>query len=185
MLKTIIGSVVLLLLVICVVSGIGYTKYRMMTALRPPAPEHPEIVEFASPELTSIRNSTTTVGTILAPRSLQLRTEVVGSVSKLSFASGQVVDDGQILLELDSSVEKAQLAGAQAAMEIAESTLKRTQQAAKLRAISELELEQATAIKSQAGADVMRLEAIISKKTMKAPFCARVGLFDIERTHIP
>ncbi len=180
MLKTIIGSVVLLLVVIGVVSAIGYTKYRMMTALRPPAPEHPEIVEFARPELVSIRNGTTTVGTILAPRSLQLRTEVVGTVSKLSFTSGQVVDDDQLLLELDSSVEQAQLAGAQAVLEIAESTLKRTQEAANLRAISELELEQATAIKSQAGADVMRLEAIIRKKTLKAPFCARVGLFEIQ-----
>ena len=163
MLKTFIGSGLLLLVVIGVVSAIGTTKYRMMTAPRPPAPEHPEIVVFDKPKLVSIRNSTTTVGTILAPRSLQLRTEVVGTVSKLSFTSGQVVDDGQLLVELDSSVEEAQLAGAQAAMEIAESTLKRTKQAANLRAISELELEQASAIMSQAKADVTRLKAIIRK----------------------
>lgn len=180
MLKTFIGSGLLLLVVIGVVSAIGTTKYRMMTAPRPPAPEHPEIVVFDKPKLVSIRNSTTTVGTILAPRSLQLRTEVVGTVSKLSFTSGQVVDDGQLLVELDSSVEEAQLAGAQAAMEIAESTLKRTKQAANLRAISELELEQASAIMSQAKADVTRLKAIIRKKTLKAPFCARAGLFDIQ-----
>ncbi len=180
MLKTIVGSVVLVLVVIGVLAGIGYKKYKLMTAPPPPNVEHPEMVVFAKPEPVTIRKSTTTVGTVLAPRSVQLRTEVSGTVSSMSFTPGQVVDADQLLLKLDTSVEEAQLAGAQAMMKIAESTLKRTKQAAELRALSELELEQAAAIMSQAKADVMRLEATIRRKTLRAPFCARAGLFDIQ-----
>jgi membrane fusion protein, multidrug efflux system len=180
MLKSIAGSVLLILLVLSVLAGIGFKKYQMMTAPPPPHVEHPEMVVFAKPESASIRKSTTTVGTVLAPRSVQLRTEVSGTVANMSFAPGQVVDADQLLLKLDTSVEEAQLAGAQAAMKIAESTLKRTKQAADMRAISELELEQASAIMSQARADVMRLEATIRKKTLRAPFCARAGLFEIQ-----
>ena len=180
MLKTITGSVVLVLVVLGILAGIGYKKFLMMTAPPPPNIEHPEIVVFAKPEPVTMRQSTTTVGTVLAPRSVQLRTEVSGTVSEMSFTAGQVVDADQLLLKLDTSVEEAQLAGASAAMKIAESTLKRTKQAADVRAISELELEQASAIMSQAKADVMRLEATIRKKTLRAPFCARAGLFDIQ-----
>jgi len=180
MLKNLIGSIVLLLVVFGVGAAIAFQKYKMMTASPPPNEERPEIVVFDRPEPVSMRKSTTTVGTILAPRSVQLRTEVVGTVSEMTFEPGQIVDADQTLLKLDTSVEEAQLAGAQAAMKIAESTLNRSKQAADVRAISELELEQAAAILSQAKADVMRLKAIIRKKTLRAPFCARAGLFDIQ-----
>jgi membrane fusion protein (multidrug efflux system) len=92
-----------------------------------------------------------------------------------------VVQENQLLLKLDTSVEEAQLAGAEAVQKIAESTFNRTQKAADARAISELELEQATALLSQAKADVMRINAIIRKKTLRAPFLAKAGLFDIQK----
>jgi len=179
-LKTVFGSILLISIVLGVGAAIAYKKYTMMTTPPPDNPEHPVAVFFGHSEPLSMRNSTTTVGTVLAPRSIQLRTEVVGSVSELAFAPGDKVKKGQLLLKLDTSVEEAQLAGAMAAMTIATSTLKRTQDAANLRAISELELEQASAVMKVAESDVLRLEATIKKKTLKAPFDARAGLFDIQ-----
>jgi len=179
-LKTVLSSLVLILIVLGVGAAIGYTKYLMITAPPPFVPEHPEIVIFATPEIVTLRNTTTSVGTILAPRSIQLRTEVVGTVSKMSFHPGETVEAKQVLLTLDASVEEAQLQGAQAMLDIATSTLERTKQAAKLRAISELELDQALATMSQANADVLRLKSIISKKTLLAPFRAQAGLFEIQ-----
>lgn len=180
MLKTVFGSVLLIGTVLGVGAAIGFKKYKMMTAEPPPNPERPEVVEFDYPEPVSMRNSTTTVGTILAPKSVQLRTEVVGTVAQLAFSPGDTVTKGQLLLKLDTSVEEAQLAGAMALLKIAKSTLKRTQEAANARAISELELEQASATMSQAESDVLRLEATIRKKTLRAPFDARAGLFEIQ-----
>jgi membrane fusion protein (multidrug efflux system) len=180
MLKTVFGSILLISIVLGVGAAIGYKKYKMMTALPPEIPEHPEIVGFDYPLPVTMRNSTTTVGTVLAPKSVQLRTEVVGTVSDLAFSPGDAVSEGQTLLKLDTSVEEAQLAGAMAVLKIAKSTLKRTTEAASMRAISELELEQASAIMSQAESDVLRLQATIKKKTLKAPFAARAGLFEIQ-----
>jgi membrane fusion protein, multidrug efflux system len=180
MLKTVLGSILLIAIVLGVGAAIGYKKFKMMTAEPPPNLEHPEVVGFDHPEPVSMRSSTTTVGTVLAPRSVQLRTEVVGTVSELAFAPGDKVSEGQLLMKLDTSVEEAQLAGAVSAMKFATSTLKRTQEAANQRAISEAELEQASAIMKQSESDVLRLQAIIKKKTLKAPFDARAGLFDIQ-----
>jgi membrane fusion protein, multidrug efflux system len=154
-------------------------KLAMMSAPPPPFAEQPESVRFASPEMVSLRQSTTAVGTVLAPRSVQLRTEVAGTVASVTFQAGSEVKEGDLLLKLDTSVEEAQLASAEAAKKIADSTFKRTQQAANVRAISDLELEQASSALAQASAEVLRLNAVIRKKTIRAPFLAKAGLFDI------
>jgi membrane fusion protein (multidrug efflux system) len=64
-------------------------------------------------------------------------------------------------------------------MQIAESTFQRSQKAAAANAISELELEQSAAMLAQTRAEIARLEAIIRKKTLSAPFRAKVGLSDL------
>lgn len=179
MIKTIIGSFALITIVIGIGAAIGYQKYRMMSAPPPANEERPEIVVYANPKKVTIRQTSTAVGTILARRSLQLRTEVVGTISEITFTSGQIVNKNQVLLKLDTSVEEAQLQSAEAAEEIAKSTLARNVQAAEAKAISDLELEQSKALWSQAKAEVMRLKAIINKKTLRAPFDARAGLFDV------
>jgi membrane fusion protein (multidrug efflux system) len=83
------------------------------------------------------------------------------------------------LVQFDTSVEQAQLQSAQASKKIADSTFRRTREAAQVNASTQLELEQAEATVAQADAEVLRLKAVIRKKTLRAPFRARVGLFDI------
>jgi membrane fusion protein (multidrug efflux system) len=179
MLKTIFGSVVLIAIVVGSGALIARQKILMMTTPPPPFQEQPEIVNFATTHLVSIRHRTTAVGTALAPRSIQLRTEVVGTVSEIGITSGEKVHTGKLLLKLDTSVEDAQLDSAIAALDIAESTAERTKKAADAKAISVSELEQANALTKQATAEVKRLKAIIRKKTLLAPFDARAGLFDV------
>lgn len=171
-----------ILLVLCVGGSIGLIFYRRMKAdsiPQPPPVEFPERVGAVAAEPIQTRASATAIGTVLAPRSIQIRTELVGTISKISFSPGQTVEEGAELLQLDTSVEQAQLASAKAMQRIAESTYKRSKQAAESRAISELELEQSEAALAQSKAEVQRLEAIIAKKTIKAPFRAKSGIFDL------
>jgi membrane fusion protein (multidrug efflux system) len=121
------------------------------------------------------------IGTVLAPQSIVLSNEIPGTVSKLSFQSGDEVTLNQKLVELDASVERARLKSAEARVKIAESTLTRTRQAAMNRAVSELEVEEAEAAYTQAAAEIVELEATIAKKTLVAPFPARIGL---SNTHV-
>ncbi|MEQ1825825.1 MAG: efflux RND transporter periplasmic adaptor subunit [Pirellula sp.] len=179
MLKSLIGSALLLATVVGIAYFIAKQKHLMMSAPPPPNQEQPVMVVFASAEPITLRQSATAVGTILAPRSLQLRTEVVGTVEKITFKSGDKVTQNQVLLKLDTSVEEAQLLSATAAKKMAESARDRTEKAASVKAISELEVEQVIALAVQAQAEVMRLEALIRKKTLRAPFNARAGLFDV------
>jgi membrane fusion protein (multidrug efflux system) len=179
MLKTTLGSILLLAAVIGIGFFIGRQKYLMMTAPPVVPSEQPVMVVFKKVEPTILRQSATAVGTVLAPRSLQLRNEVVGTISEIKFQPGDEVVEDQVLLKLDTSVEAAQLLSAQAALDMSKSALDRTKKAASTKAISELEFDQVLAQSLQADAEVKRLEALIRKKTLKAPFNARAGLFDL------
>ncbi len=176
----VVGSITVVLLTFGVLGAVAYLKYMSVkqAMAAPPPPESPVAVTFVNAQPTSFRRSTTTIGTVRAPQSIQLRTELTGVITNIPMVSGSIVNAGDLLVQLDDSIEQAQLKGAMAAKRIAESTLRRNREAARLQAITELEVEQAEASLAQAQAEIERLQAVIAKKTLKAPFKARVGLFD-------
>lgn len=179
-LRAIVGSVLLLVIVVGAGAALAFIKYSSIRAQMsaPPRPEAPESVNVASVQSVTTRMSTTSIGTVAAVRWITLENEVAGSISKFSVKSGEIVEKGQVLLELEKSVETAQLQFAQARQRIAESTFRRTQLAGEAKALTELEVEQTAAEVEQAKAEVARLQATIDKKTLRAPFRARVGLIN-------
>lgn len=176
-----LGSLALILVTIGILAGLGMYKYRTIQAAAsaPLPPEMPIAVMVAPVEMQSYRQSATMIGTILAPRSITVSNELPGTVAELALTSGEVVEADQVLVRLDTSVEKAQLAAAQARLELAKSTLQRLKSTAS--AISKLELDEAVAHYSEAIAAEAELAARIGKQTIRAPFRARAGLSD---THL-
>ena len=178
--KTFLGSLTVLLSVVALAFGVYFLKYRVLATVAAPQEAHPTPVVFAKPQSTKLRSNTTLVGTVVAPRMLQLKTETVGTVESIYFQSGDIVKPGQVLVELDTSVEKAMLASARAAERIADSTYRRIKQAMEVQALSESDLDQTEAQLAQARAEVARIEAVIGRKVLVAPFEARAGVFDIQ-----
>jgi len=125
------------------------------------------------------RGSTTAIGTVLATRSITLRNELPGTVRWVGLKSGQVVEAGTVLVALDVSVEEAELRALEARAELAETTLERTQRMAARQAVSAIELDNARAERDVALAEIARLRAVIARKTIRAPFRARVGIADV------
>lgn len=175
-----LGSTTLVLCTLAAIGGLAFYKYNQVQAAMkmPPPPEQPiSVVVDVATEL-SFRQQTTMIGTILSPRSIMLSNEVPGTVSAIHFAPGQIVEQGQLLVELDTSVERAQLDAAKARRSIAESVFKRTREAAMTQAVTPSELDEATAQLAQATAEVEELQAVIQRKTLTAPFRAKIGLAD-------
>ncbi|MFO1065191.1 MAG: biotin/lipoyl-binding protein [Pirellulales bacterium] len=115
------------------------------------------------------RLHTTVTGTVLANQSVSLSNEIAGTVSKVGFEPGDVVEKDQVLIELDTSVERAQPESSSARAQIAASNLKRTCRRAVERS-TVAEVEEADAQFQQAAADVQQLEAVIAKKTCELRF---------------
>jgi membrane fusion protein (multidrug efflux system) len=123
--------------------------------------------------------TTTAIGTIRALRSVTLRNELPGTVRTVRLTPGQVVEPGTVLVALDVTVERASLRALQAQADLAATVLARTQALADDGAASREELDRARAERDVALAEIARLEAVIERKTIRAPFRARVGISDV------
>ena len=142
-------------------------------------PEPVELVTLAKAEARAHRQSTTAVGTVLALQSITLKNELPGTVKQVSLNPGQIVEAGQVLVALDVSVELADLEAQQAEAALAQTTLERLERLKQHQAVSQEEVDQARAQRDVAQAHIARTKAIIAKKTIRAPFRARVGITDV------
>ena len=142
-------------------------------------PEPIEVVAEAVAEAREYRAGATAIGTVVATRSITLRNEVAGTVRRAPLTSGEVVEAGRLLIALDVSVEEAELAALEARSDLAQATLERMERMAQRRAASAIELDNARAERDVAQAEIARLKAIIARKTIRAPFRARVGIADV------
>jgi membrane fusion protein (multidrug efflux system) len=175
-----IAPTLLLLVVICTGVGLGVWKYlsivqAMAASANPPEPV--ETIETAVAKPREYRRSTTAIGTVMALRSITLRNEIAGTVRQVALTPGQVVESGALLVALDTSVEEAELKAQEAQAALAETVLARTRKAG--RALSEENLDHTVADRDIAVAQVARTKAIIARKTIRAPFRARVGIADV------
>jgi membrane fusion protein, multidrug efflux system len=122
-----------------------------------------------------------TTGTVMATRFATLQNEVEGTITEMRMTSGQVVEEGQLLLSLDTSVEAAELRAAQARQKLAEIRFERVKRNAANNAASADEMSEAQATLDAAIAASQQLQAVIDRKTIKAPFKATLGIVDLQK----
>lgn len=167
-----------------IVIGAGLAVWKQATAEETAAaagnqPEPSEVIRVDTAVEREHRGTTTSIGTVLATRSITLRNEVPGTVSHARLVPGQVVATGAVLVALDVSVEEAELKALQARAQLAETTLGRVERMAERRAVSAIELDRARADRDVVHAEIERVRAIIARKTIRAPFRARIGISDV------
>ncbi len=117
-----------------------------------------------------------TIGSIAAVQGAELAAEEPGRIAKIGVESGAKVEKGQILIELDTGVEEANLKGALARLEQARQNLVRVNNLKSQSATSAATLEEAQSRVRQADAEVGSLQATINRKKIAAPFSGRVGI---------
>jgi len=121
------------------------------------------------------------VGTLLAIEGVEVAPEVGGIVSDYYFDSGQDVKKGEKLVQLDISVEEADLKNNKALLKEAELNLERQSSLVKRQVTSQATLDSALAKRDSAQANVQRIEALIAQKTITAPFAGQLGLRRVEK----
>jgi membrane fusion protein (multidrug efflux system) len=142
-------------------------------------PEPMESITVSAARKAEHRQVSTAIGTVTALRSITLQNEVSGTVRAVNLKPGQVVDAGTVLVLLDVSVERAEIAELEARAALATTLYERLQAANTNRSISQVELDRAKAEMQVANAQIARTKAIIARKTIRAPFRAVVGISDV------
>jgi membrane fusion protein (multidrug efflux system) len=177
-----IGSSLLLVIVVASGAGLAVWKYGTLqesAAATAHQPEAMEAVTVAAAKEVEHHQSATSIGTVLALRSITLRNELPGTVSQVRITPGEIVEAGALLVALDVSVEEAEKKAQEAQAALARTVLDRRHALHQDLAAAQEEVDRARADLDVAQAQIARTKAIIARKTIRAPFRARVGLADV------
>lgn len=136
----------------------------------------PTVVEAAEVRIGPVEITTEAVGTLLSNESVVLQPEVTGRVVGINFDEGRPVRLGQILIELDSSIERAQLAQEEADLALARSNFERARDLRRSNAGTQRALDEAQAQLRTAESAIELAKARLAKLTLTAPFDAVAGL---------
>jgi membrane fusion protein (multidrug efflux system) len=158
--------------------GLAWIKYgqiqRDIAMFSQPMPA--PTVESASVALRRWEPTLDAVGSVAAVQGVEVSNQVAGQVKELRFDSGARVSAGEVLLVLDSDVDEADLEGLRAAERLATVKLQRNSSLLKGRAVSQGDFDESTAALDQARALVKAKQALIDKKTVRAPFDGQLGI---------
>lgn len=139
----------------------------------------PETVSTRRAEEQTWERTLNAVASVVSAKGVSLANEVPGVVLALHFDSGDVVKQGQVLVELDSRVERAQLAAVNARLELANTSLARSQSLVERGVVAQATVDADQATFKSLTAEQAGLQAQIQKKTIRAPFAGKLGLRQI------
>jgi RND family efflux transporter MFP subunit len=124
--------------------------------------------------------SLTAVGTLRAERGVDIATQVEGVVRSIPFNSGQEVREGALLVQIDDSVEQAELKSAQADHRRFSADYERNRELVQRGAVARAVFESSLAQRDTAAALIERIKAQIAKKAILAPFTGKLGIRRID-----
>jgi membrane fusion protein (multidrug efflux system) len=162
-----------------VIAGLGFVKFRQIKAamavyasFQPP----PEAVTTIIARQESWPTTITAIGTVAAVRGVTVSADLPGIVETIAFDSGDSVKQGDVLVQLDTRQEQAQLSAAEAQRDLARANLQRMRSLIEQRIVAQAEYDQAEAAFKQAEATGVEIRATIGRKTIRAPFSGVLGI---------
>lgn len=167
-----------ILLAAAIIAGLGYFKIRQVQAaikahtFAPP----PEAVTTLVAKQETWPSTFSVVGTMAAVHGVTISADLPGTVDKIAFDSGRFVKQGEVLVQLDTRQERAQLASMEAARDLAKINHARLQQLVNEGVISRMDYDKASADQRQTEANTAEIRAMIERKTILAPFSGVLGI---------
>jgi membrane fusion protein (multidrug efflux system) len=154
----------------------GFGQFSAMAAEGARAVMPPTVVT-ATPARPEVWETTlTATGSVVTMQGVTLGSELAGKVTRIAFESGANVKAGDVIVQLDTSSEEAQLRSAEAGVTLAKINVQRARDLRAQSTIAQSELDSAEAQIQQAAAQADNIRSVIAKKTIRAPFSGRLGI---------
>jgi membrane fusion protein, multidrug efflux system len=171
--------ILMLALVTLLIASLGFVKFRQIktamaqgSSFQPP----PEAVTTVVAKQETWPGTLNVIGTAAAVQGVTVSADLPGTVDRIAFDSGKPVNAGEVLVELDTRQERAQLAAMEAQRDLARINFGRMQQLVKEGVIAQTEFDNATAQQKATEAQVGEIRATIARKTIRAPFSGILGI---------
>ena len=136
-------------------------------------------VEVAKVAVTSLQDDAQAVGTLKSRQSVMLRPEVAGRVVQIAFADGARVRKGQLLVQLDDVLQKAELSQAQAQVSVARANMTRNQELVAQNFVARRVLDESAASLQVAEAQLALAQARLARMRIVAPFDGTLGIRNV------
>jgi len=169
----------MLAIVLLVVASLGFVKYRQISAAMAGNKGFtmpPEAVTTVIAARSEWATTLDAVGSVAPVQGVTLGADLPGVVDGIGFVSGTHVDKDQVLLTLDTRQERAQLASAEAGLELARLSMDRSKKLLAQSAIAQADFDLVSAQYKQAEAATQEMQAAIDRKTIRAPFAGIAGI---------
>lgn len=171
-----LGAVIVVVLILAAIKFNSiYTQIQQFKAPKPAV--NVEVVESRRQPWQRLLPA---IGTLTASQGIDLSVELAGTVSDVQFRSGEKVSKGQPIVLLDSEIEQASLAAAEADLHLANVEFKRARSLIDTQAISRSEFDRLNAESQKAAAAVQQLKASLAKKRILAPFSGTIGIRQVD-----
>jgi len=137
-------------------------------------------VEVAQVQTLRLQDDAQAVGSLRSRQSVMLRPEVSGRIARLAFQEGARVRRGQLLVQLDDTLQQAELSQAQAQLSIAQANLRRNQELVAANFVAQRVVDEGAAAVQVAQAQVALAQARLERMRVVAPFDGTVGLRQVD-----
>jgi membrane fusion protein (multidrug efflux system) len=171
--------IVMLVVTFTVIAALGFVKFKQVqtaiaqgASFQPP----PEAVTTLVAQSESWPATLSAIGTVAAVQGVTVSADLPGTVARVAFESGRGVRKGDVLAELDTRQERAQLAAIEAQQELARLNYNRLKGLLADRVISQAEFDRAAADQKETDARLGEVHATIERKTIRAPFDGVLGI---------
>jgi membrane fusion protein, multidrug efflux system len=166
-------------IVLVVLSALGFVKFKQVqsavqasSSFQPP----PEAVTSVIAKEEQWPSTMEIIGTIEAVQGVTVSADLPGTVDRINFDSGKWVKQGDVLVELDTRQERAQLASLEAERDLARINYNRQKQLVDAGVVSQQDFDKAAADQKDTEAKVAEVKATIERKTIQAPFSGLLGI---------
>lgn len=171
---------ILMLVVLAVIlGGLGFIKFRQVEVAIAQGANFqmpPTAVTTVVAQKETWPSTLTVIGTAAAIQGVTVSADLPGTIDKIHFESGQWIHEGDVLVELDTRQERAQVANLEAQRDLARINYDRAQELVKAGVISRSDYDNAAAQQKATEAQVGDIKAAIARKTIRAPFTGLLGI---------
>ncbi|HEV2161658.1 MAG TPA: efflux RND transporter periplasmic adaptor subunit [Stellaceae bacterium] len=174
--KRMIIMLALAAVVLIIIFGYEAFKSYMISKFMRSFANPPQTVSTIVATTQEWQPTTTAVGSLRAVNGADLSLEVAGVVDKIYFDSGNDVSAGTVLMTLRSEDDVAKLHALQATADLDAINLARDEKQLKVNAVSKAQVDTDSATLRNAQAQVAEQQAVVDKKTLRAPFAGHLGI---------
>ena len=174
--------ILMLIVTAAFIGALGLVKFRQIqeamgqaAAFQPP----PEAVTTVVAPMERWPATLSAIGTIAPVQGVTVSADLPGIIDRIAFESGGSFHEGDVLVQLDTRQEQAQLAAVEAERDLARLNFERLEGLVKDGAISRADYDRAAAEQKQTEAKVGEIQATIARKTIRAPFSGVLGIRQI------